>query len=155
MTFISKTVQSVLQACKSLQGKKEIERIDSQIDSLREKRERLSGKVSTKKETVSQAKSKHNVSVSESELIINVAANVLVKDICRNLERKLSRNLSKNDETDRQMLYDHLYYFYALKHKNTLPVIHGKNKDYHINDYVAQRTNSVINDVTCHINFGK
>ena len=95
------------------------------------------------------------MAVKVGSLLIDVAANVLVKDVCRNIERKLQRNLSKSDSSDWQLLYNHLHYYYSLKHVNTLPVVVGRNKEYHIDDYVKHRTTSVINDVTCHINFGK
>jgi hypothetical protein len=140
-------------AISSLYVKKEIAQLDSKIAQLIDKKAELSGKAIAKADKQSNAKSKANVSCEKSDLIIDVAANVQVKDICRNIERKLQRNLSSKSEDDKQMLYNHLFYFYSLKHINSLPIVHGKNKDYHINDYVAQRTNSVINDVTCHINF--
>ena len=155
---MTKFFDSIVSKCRALSAKKEAEIIDNQIAKLQAKKQAITGKADVKKETsesVNKAKSKANVTCDKDELIINVAANVQVKDICRNIERKLQRNLSSKSEEDKQMLYNHLFYFYSIKHANTLPIIHGKNKDYHINDYVTHRTNSVINDVTCHITFGK
>jgi hypothetical protein len=154
---MTKFFEMISAKCKALSAKHEIELIDEKINSLAEKKAKLTGKADVRKETSAnvKSKSKAQATCSKDDLIINVAANVQVKDICRNIERKLQRNLSSKSESDKQMLYNHLFYFYSIKHVNTLPTIHGKNKDYHINDYVSQRTNSVINDITCHINFGK
>jgi hypothetical protein len=143
--------------CQASSVKREIQNAENEVKKAQEKLNALKGNVADNNinEKQSKAKSKANVTCSKDDLIINVAANVQVKDICRNIERKLKRNLNKSNEDDMQLLYNHLYYFYSIKHINTLPIIHGKNKDYHINDYVSHRTNSVINDVTCHITFGK
>lgn len=143
--------------CKNASKQRETQLIDEKINQLIEKKNQLIGNnvAIDKKQRTNEAKSKHNVTCNNTDLITNVAANVQVKDICRNIERKLKRNLNKNDKDDWQMLYNHLFYFYSLKHVNTLPEIHGRNKTYHINDYVAMRVNSVINDVTCHVTFGK
>lgn len=154
---MTKFFEYVSAKCKAMSAKKEAELIDNQIAKLQDKKYAILGNQTEEKESenVNKVKSKSNVTCEKTELIINVAANVLVKDICRNIERKLQRNLSANSEDDKQVLYNHLFYFYSIKHANTLPVIHGRNKDYHINDYVAMRVNSVINDVTCHISFSK
>ena len=144
---------AVMAACKAIAGKREVELIDSKIAQLIDKKAELTGKVIAKADKQSNAKGKAIATCEKTELIIDVAANVQVKDVCRNIERKLQRNLSSKSDDDKQLLYNHLFYFYSLKHVNSLPIVHGKNKDYHINDYVAQRTNSVINDDTCHINF--
>ena len=155
---MTKFFNDIVSRCRNLSAKKEAEIIDNQIAKLQAKKQAITGNKQSEKENsanVNKAKSKSQVTCEKDELIINVAANVQVKDVCRNIERKLQRNLSSKSEDDKQMLYNHLFYFYSLKHVNTLPEIHGKNKTYHINDYVAMRVNSVINDVTCHINFGK
>jgi hypothetical protein len=149
--------------CQSASKRKQAELINNEIAAieakkaeLQAKQAQLLGKAIAKKDVKeTSAKSKANATCSKDELIINVAANVQVKDVCRNIERKLQRNLSASNADDKQLLFNHLFYFYCLKHVNTLPIVHGKNKDYHINDYVMQRTNSVINDVTCHIHFDK
>lgn len=153
MTFISKTAMAVMAACQAIAGKREVQLIDSKINQLIEKKAELTGKAIVKADKQSNAKGKSNCTCAKDDLIIDVAANVQVKDVCRNIERKLQRNLSSKSESDKQLLYNHLYYFYSLKHINTLPEVIGKNKTYHIADYVAQRTNNVINDTTCHINF--
>ena len=155
---MSKFFDSIVAKCRSLSAKRESEIIDSQIAKLQAKKQAITGNKQSDKvnsANVNKAKSNACVTCERDDLIINVAANVQVKDVCRNIERKLQRNLSSKSDEDKQMLYNHLFYFYSLKHVNTLPEIHGKNKTYHINDYVAMRVNSVINDVTCHINFGK
>ena len=147
---------SVLAKCKQLSAKREVDLIGNQINSLKAKQAKLTGNAALPQnidKSSDKAKGKANVSCAKDELIIDVAANVQVKDVCRNIERKMQRNLNSKSESDKQLLYNHLFYYYSLKHVNTLPEVHGKNKTYHINDYVAQRTNSVINDTTCHINF--
>ena len=133
--------------------KREVEQLDTKINQLKDKRAALTSKADVQAERQSNAKGKTIATCEQSDLIVDVAANVQVKNICRNIERKLQRNLSSKSEDDRQLLYNHLFYFYSLKHVNTLPQVIGKNKTYHINDYVDMRVNSVINDVTCHINF--
>jgi hypothetical protein len=145
----------IKELCTMSSKKREIELIDNKIGSLQKQRNEILGNNASKNEVkkTSDQKTKNDVTMTKDELIINVAANIQVKDICRNIERKLKRNLQKNNKDDWQLLYNHLYYFYLIKHQSTLPIVHGKNKDYHINDYVAYRATSVINDVTCHINF--
>ena len=153
MTFISKTAQAVMAMCRNAAGKKAVNDIDAKINELKDKKAQLTGKVSNVKSEAVTAKGKVTVTCDKQELLIDVAANVLVKDVCRNIERKLQRNLNKSDSSDWQLLYNHLHYYYSLKHVNTLPVVVGRNKEYHIDDYTKHRTTSVINDVTCHINF--
>ena len=140
-------------AISSLYVKREVEQLDAKINQLKDKKAELIGKADVQAERQSNAKGKAIVTCEQSALIVDVSANVQVKNICRNIERKLQRNLSSKSEDDKKLLYNHLFYFYSLKHVNTLPKVIGRNKDYHINDYVMLRTNSVINDVTCHINF--
>ena len=155
---MTKFFNDIVSRCRNLSAKKEAENIDNQIAKLQAKKQAITGNKQSEKENsanVNKAKGKSIVTCTKDELIINVAANVQVKDVCRNIERKLQRNLSSKSDEDKQILYNHLFYFYSIKHANTLPIIHGKNKDYHINDYVTMRVNSIINDITCHINFGK
>lgn len=158
--FISDTVKAVMTACQKLSGKREVELIDNKINQLIEKKAELTGNKTAVVNVAANmpknvVKKNNGMKVTSTELLINVAANVAVKDICRNIERKLNRNLKENNKDDMQMLFNHLHVFYSLKHVNSLPIVHGKNKDYDIDTYVALRTNSVMHDSTCHINFGK
>ena len=168
---MSEFFNNVMAMCKAVAVKKETDKLLNTLDAELTACKARELELETKKAAItaitgkaivkadkqsnakSNAKSKAQVTCESNDLIVNVAANVLVKDICRNIERKLQRNLIANNEDDKQLLYNHLYYFYAIKHSTTLPEVIGRNKTYHLNDYVAMRTHSVINDVTCHINF--
>ena len=106
-------------AISSLYVKKEIAQIDSQIAKLQNKKSNLTSEktyINIAKNSVKideikgnlDAKSKAIATCEKSDLIIDVAANTQVKDICRNIERKLQRNLSSKSEEDKQLLYNHL-----------------------------------------------
>ena len=103
--------------CSIASKQRESELIDSQIAKLQAKKQAITGKAEVKKNTSedsTKAKGKAQATCSKDDLIINVAANVQVKDICRNIERKLQRNLNAKNEDDCQLLYNHLFYFYSI-----------------------------------------
>jgi hypothetical protein len=140
--------------CAAMSKKREVELIDKKIADLQEKKSAISGNSVKEIDAAKVKKTAMSCTLQKDELIIDVAANVQVKDICRNIERKLKRNLQAKNKDDFQLLYNHLYYFYSIKHQTTMPNITLKNGNViNIADYVKMRSNSVIKDVSCHINF--
>jgi len=157
MSKDAEKTSEVMQRCKAMSKQREVEVINNKINSLEKEKEKLIGKAKKqeKKQATEAKKQEKQVTLEKDNLLVNVAANVNVKDVCRNIERKLQRNLNKSNKDDFQLLYDHLYYFYQVKHVTTLPhVVKKDGNKVLLSEYVAMRTYSVINDATCHINFG-
>lgn len=156
---MSNFFEKIKSMCVNASKKREIEIVDNQIAKLQEKKNNLLGKATSQVivNVSAEVTKKSKMQVTSQELLINVAANVYVKDVCRNIERKLNRNLQDNNASDFQILYNHLHKFYSIKHVNTLPQVTLKNGKVtmHIDDYVKMRTNSVIKDASCHVTFGK